>query len=47
MSLHAAYSAGSGVSPVAMMSAKSIGFFIAAFDLQRMKKNGRSVWWVL
>ncbi len=37
MSLQAAYSAGSGVDPVAMMSAKSIGCFIASFFLQRMK----------
>ena len=47
MSLQAAYSAGSGVEPVAMMSAKSMGFFIASFFLHRMKKYGRSVWWVL
>ena len=43
MSLQAAYSAGSGVEPVAMMSAKSMGFFMASFFLQRMKKYGRSV----
>jgi hypothetical protein len=47
MSLQAAYSAGSGAEPVAMMSAKSMGCFIASFFLHRMKKYGRSVWWVL
>src|SRR5688572_19530433 len=46
MSLHAAYSLGSGVSPVATRSARSSSSFIAFFGLQRRKKYGRSVWWV-
>ena len=38
MSLQVAYSFGSGASPVAMMSAKSVSCFMADFGLQRMKK---------
>src|SRR5262245_35426065 len=46
ISLHAAYSFGSGVSPVAITSPKSSSSFIDFFGLQRRKKYGRSVWWV-
>src|SRR5258707_10861684 len=46
MSLQAAYSFGSGASPVATTSAKSSSCFIAPFGLQRRKKYGRSVWCV-
>src|SRR5712692_9151276 len=38
MYLQLEYSAGSGVEPIATMSAKSMGCFIASFFLQRMKK---------
>src|SRR3989441_10095180 len=42
ISLQALYSGGSGVEPVATMSAKSVGCCMASFFLQRMKKYGRS-----